>query len=61
MIIMIFGYILHSMIGGVTKLFGGIKMESAFRWGIAVIPMALLLGIIGFAVVVRMAKKHVGK
>jgi predicted MFS family arabinose efflux permease len=61
MIIMIFGYVLHSMIGGVTELFGGIKMESAFRWGIAVIPVALLLGIAGFVVVARMDKKHIKK
>lgn len=61
MIIMIFGYVLHSMIGGVTELFGGIKMESAFRWGIASIPAALLLGIIGFAVVAHIDKKHVKK
>jgi MFS family permease len=61
MIIMIFGYVLHSAIGGVTELFGGIKMESAFRWGIAVIPAALLLGIIGFVVVAHIDKKHIKK
>ncbi|MDR0740884.1 MAG: MFS transporter [Puniceicoccales bacterium] len=61
MVIMIFGYVLHGMIGSVTKLFGGIEMELAFRWGIAVIPMALLLGVIGFVVVAHMAKKHVKK
>jgi predicted MFS family arabinose efflux permease len=61
MIIMIFGYVLHSKIGYVTERFGGIEMESAFRWGIAVIPAALLLGIVGFAMVVRMDKKHIKK
>jgi MFS family permease len=57
MIIMIFGYMLHGAIGGVIKLFGGIQDESAFRYGIAVIPMALLLGIIGFMIVACRNKK----
>jgi MFS family permease len=61
MIIMIFGYVLHSAIGSVTELFGGIEVESAFRWGIAVIPVALLLGVIGFVMVVRMTQKRVKK
>jgi MFS family permease len=61
MIIMIFGYVLHSAIGSVTELFGGIEVESAFRWGIAVIPVALLLGVIGFVMVARMAPKRVKK
>jgi predicted MFS family arabinose efflux permease len=61
MIIMIFGYVLHSAIGSVTELFGGIEVESAFRWGIAVIPVALLLGVIGFVIVARMAPKRVKK
>jgi predicted MFS family arabinose efflux permease len=61
MIIMIFGYVLHSAIGDVTKLFGGIETESAFRLGIAVIPVALLLGTLGFVMVTRLGRKRIKK
>ncbi|MDR1590940.1 MAG: MFS transporter [Puniceicoccales bacterium] len=61
MIIVIFGYVLHSMIGSAIELFGGIEVESAFRRSIAVISGALLLGIVGFEVVARMAQKYVKK
>jgi MFS family permease len=58
MIIMIFGYMLHGAIGAVIELFGGIQDESAFRHGIAVIPLALLLGVIEFVTVAYRDKKH---
>lgn len=42
MIIMIFGYAFHSIIGIVVKL------DSSYKSGIAVIPVALLIGVVGF-------------
>jgi MFS family permease len=61
MIIMIFGYMLHGAIGAVIELFGGIQDELAFRYGIAVIPLALLLGVIGFVTVAYENKKSVNR
>ncbi|MDR0942503.1 MAG: MFS transporter [Holosporales bacterium] len=49
MIIMIFGYALHGLIGGTINVFGGIdNAESALCYGVAIIPITLLIGTIGF-------------
>lgn len=48
MIIMIFGYVFHAVIGKVVSVMGGIQSESAFIYGISVIPIATLLGTLGF-------------
>jgi len=45
MIIMMFGYMFHSVIGWVINISGD------FSYGIAVIPCALTIGIIGFTVI----------
>lgn len=48
MIIMIFGYVFHSIMGNVVHLMGGPHHSKALLCGISVIPLALLLGVIGF-------------
>lgn len=47
MIIMSFGYVLHAGIGIVITLAGGPDAPGAYAKGIAVIPMALALGVVG--------------
>ncbi len=51
MIIMLFGYAFHSVIGGVIKVLVGTTSAEAFTYGIAVIPAALTLSVLGFAVI----------
>lgn len=51
MIIMLFGYAFHSVIGGVINLLGGAGSQEAFTYGIAVIPAALMLSVVGFTVI----------
>ena len=48
MIIMIFGYVFHAVIGGIINAMGGPNASQAFIYGIAVIPAALGVGTIGF-------------
>lgn len=48
MVIMIFGYAFHSIIGGIVNLLGGPTFASALIYGIAVIPITLFLGSAGF-------------
>lgn len=48
MIIMIFGYLFHSVIGWTINTLGGTANPTAFLYGIAVIPAALLIGTLGF-------------
>lgn len=48
MIIMIFGYAFHSMIGGIVNVMGGPHTSEALMYGVAVIPIALCLGTCGF-------------
>jgi predicted MFS family arabinose efflux permease len=47
MIIMIFGYAFHSVIGVVINQYGGIYNANAFIYGISVIPITLAVGIVG--------------
>lgn len=61
MIIMIFGYIFHSIIGYCINVMGGPTDPSAFIYGISVIPVAGTIGVIGFTVIAvqeRMVLKH---
>jgi predicted MFS family arabinose efflux permease len=61
MIIMIFGYAFHASIGAVVNALGGPNDSKALLCGVCVIPSALLLGTIGFAVLCAKessAKKH---
>lgn len=48
MIIMIFGYAFHSIIGTMINLMGGPQVPEALKYGVAVIPVALCLGTGGF-------------
>ncbi len=48
MIIMIFGYGFHSTIGAIVNWQGGPNSPSALLGGVAVIPIALVIGAVGF-------------
>ena len=51
MIIMIFGYIFHSVIGKVIDATGGVMNSDALSLGITTIPIGLILGAIGFTII----------
>ncbi|MFN4174136.1 MAG: MFS transporter, partial [Parachlamydiaceae bacterium] len=57
MIIMIFGYLFHSLIGWLVGLNGGAESPSALKIGISVIPITLLIGSCGFIALWRLEKK----
>lgn len=50
MIIMSFGYTFHSVIGYVINQYGGAQNAQAFIYGISVVPVLLVIGIIGFII-----------
>lgn len=56
MIIMIFGYGFHSIIGAVMEHMGGPNTEEAFLYAIAVIPVALITGTLGLILVALQGK-----
>ena len=47
MIIMVFGYVIHTSIGSIVKMLGGPENVTALSYGISVIPIALAVGGIG--------------
>lgn len=49
MLIMSFGYAFHSVIGLLVNHFGGTTVPQAFLYGVSVIPVTLVIGIIGFS------------
>lgn len=51
MIIMLFGYAFHSVIGYVITINGGIHDQNAYLYGISVIPIGLLIGALGFVII----------
>lgn len=51
MIIMIFGYAFHSVIGWIINHMGGPENAKAFVYGIAVIPIALSIGVMGLIII----------
>lgn len=53
MIIMIFGYAFHSTIGAIVNAQGGPNNSQALTIGVMVIPIALCLGVFGFAFLAR--------
>lgn len=59
MIIMIFGYAFHSIIGGIVQAMGGPNNPQALTYGITVIPIALLIGSIGFTILFFKDRKAV--
>jgi predicted MFS family arabinose efflux permease len=50
MIIMSFGYAFHSIIGLLIKINGGTESSQAFVYGISIIPVTLIIGSIGFMI-----------
>jgi hypothetical protein len=61
MIIMIFGYAFHTVMGTVINAMGGANSSLAFEYGIAVIPFSLLVGTGGFVLLFIMEKKASNK
>ncbi|MES2198677.1 MAG: MFS transporter [Chlamydiota bacterium] len=61
MIIMLFGYAFHTIIGSVVSAFGGPSCLLALTSGVIVIPIGLCLGGVGFALLYRQEKKLVKK
>jgi len=59
MIIMIFGYAFHTVMGGIIDAMGGPNTPQALFYGVAVIPIALCLGSGGFALLFIQEKKSV--
>lgn len=57
MIIMIFGWVFHTVIGCVINAYGGTKVASTFVYGIGVIPSTLAVGVIGFMLIARTDQK----
>jgi MFS family permease len=53
MIIMLFGYAFHTVIGFVIHSYGTATVAKAFSYGIGVIPVTLAIGVIGFMTLVR--------
>ncbi|MBS3903474.1 MAG: MFS transporter [Anaplasmataceae bacterium] len=58
MIIMTFGYVFHTIMGGIINAFGGPNVSQALLYGIAVIPIALFLGSSGFVYLFIKEKKN---
>lgn len=58
MIIMVFGYAFHSTMGFVINMAGGTSSPQAFKYGVSVIPIGLLLGAIGFIAIYWQESKH---
>lgn len=58
MIIMAFGYILHSSIGFIIDVFGGRNNIQALSLGIATIPAAIVIAIIGFTIMTLIDKRR---
>jgi predicted MFS family arabinose efflux permease len=64
MIIMIFGYAFHGLIGAAIKILGGTDADSvdmAFRYGVSLIPLTLLMGTLGFMALSRQEARHRSK
>ena len=53
MIIMIFGYFFHSLIGWIINTSGGTQNVESFLYGIAVIPITLSIAVLGFFIFKR--------
>ena len=61
MIIMIFGYGFHTIIGYVIKINSAGDISQAFNYGIAVIPVTLIMGSIGFIIMSFCERKAVNR
>lgn len=61
MIIMIFGYGFHSVIGFVIKAMGGPGTQNAFIAGISVIPITLIISLIGLSILMLNDRRTISK
>jgi predicted MFS family arabinose efflux permease len=59
MIIMIFGYGFHSIIGYIVHICGGAGNKEAFIYGVAIIPIALLIGVVGISILSYSSPKKI--
>jgi len=59
MLIMSFGYAFHSVIGLLINSFGGTTVPQAFLYGVSVIPITLVIGVIGFSWLMLQERKSV--
>lgn len=58
MIIMLFGYGFHTVIGVVINAYGGIHNAGAFVYGIGVIPLTLALGFTGILILAYQERRE---
>jgi MFS family permease len=58
MIIMIFGYAFHTLMGNIITFMGGPASSQALVYGISVIPIALSLGSLGFLFLLTKEKQQ---
>jgi hypothetical protein len=58
MIIMTFGYAFHTAIGAIVNAVGGPNTPQALVYGVTVIPIALCIGIFGYAGLFVQEKKQ---
>jgi predicted MFS family arabinose efflux permease len=58
MIIMIFGYVFHTLIGSIINAMGGPTSREALLYGVGVIPIGLSLGSIGFILLFIQERKQ---
>ncbi len=47
MIVMLFGYVFHNVIGTVVKVSGEYGLQHSYKYGIAIIPLFLIIAFIG--------------
>ena len=57
MIIMVFGYVFHTVMGKVIDLSGGASNPDAVIYGISIIPAALSIGTIGYLLMMFLERK----
>lgn len=60
MIIMSFGYVFHSVIGVIIKAYSKTGEYDAFIYGIAIIPVTLIVGTLGFIIIAYKEKNKRG-
>jgi len=59
MIIMSFGYALHTLISTTINFMGGPNVTKAFIYGVAVIPILVSIGIIGFITILWQERTYI--
>jgi predicted MFS family arabinose efflux permease len=59
MIIMVFGYFFHTVMGQIINAMGGANSPTAIEYGISVIPVALIVASIGFTSILVADRKGI--